>query len=710
MTKERHNIAAGRAFASSSPSSARPDSLASLGGDGASSAGASSSQIASAAAASSSHSAPRSRKKVKHRSSLEFLDGGNTNSSSGMGGVGADSAKDGSSKRKRKLAPVSPSASANTPSATKRLISPRSKSKLESLTTRTEPSDQSKGVNKKMSGSKSEKRSAVSDGKQPSSTAVPSNKKSVVKVKRNVPDTKLKEQQPVASSIMESSSKCEAKNVKDHFTPKMNRINNNRTQQKETPEVSYSPLDYRVEKNSAVNRNVKGGADTPGLETYVEQWTRPSPDKSHQDTTAMKQETKGGAMNDNNQNHEEGGDSQELLDDLSSSVVSTSSNSENDDDEEEGGGGGYYDGTMVKSNQSSSEPQLNLESNFMPSVPPQINQNLQTEYGKLAFMKQELERKMQLRKYDAETCNPWGSGHLPSVSSSDGFMNAGKAGVAVGSNDKQLLLSNHDNLAIASKNSPPREDVAYGKMIFQRMVEEQNKDVSWPGKQEQGRSSSNPQESRDERRGYHEGDSYKIHQEVNHHGHDDRYDQRQSSTERHPPSKPKPKKKRKRRVVETITRVIHEESEEEGSASTQSGGERSRDYQYSQHRSPPARDPHVSDSASYRRDGYSPSRSIPSRRPQYYTKRSMYSPDRESRRAPLRHHGEYDEYGDHSDRVSSASEGGNGHHLSYEGKRGSPQRNSKRSNSPEKKRRKSSQQSPSRGRSHTGQHSMLESL
>ncbi len=155
--------------------------------------------------------------------------------------------------------------------------------------------------------------------------------------------------------------------------------------------------------------------------------------------------------------------------------------------------------------------------------PPSENKNLEREYGRLALKKQEIERKMKIYKSDAEKINPWaassvsGSNIDTSGNSLLGNSSPGRS-EAVGRRSGSIRdVADGNDYPITRYNRvgvPSREEVEFGELVYKRNMT----------------------------------------------------DRRMAELKDGYPKRTKPKKKRRRRVVETITRVIHEESEDDGSS------------------------------------------------------------------------------------------------------------------------------------------------
>ena len=200
------------------------------------------------------------------------------------------------------------------------------------------------------------------------------------------------------------------------------------------------------------------------------------------------------------------------------------------------------------------------------------NKLLELEYGKLSFMKQELEHKMSIYKMDAEKVGhqlssttrkeaPTRVFHAPPSSSSRNVMMDGESHMLVTASKKAINIERPDNHDLAA---PSRQDVEFGARAFQRIMSERRR---LPRVEDVGEHYQVPHKKR--RRGYqYSGDEHDDDNDDD----DDDYsvkhmdDSKSMSIHR---GDEKKKRKRKRRVVETrITRVFHEESEEAESGST----------------------------------------------------------------------------------------------------------------------------------------------
>ncbi|KAK1749270.1 hypothetical protein QTG54_001209 [Skeletonema marinoi] len=242
--------------------------------------------------------------------------------------------------------------------------------------------------------------------------------------------------------------------------------------------------------------------DTPVLDTYSEKWS--NNDEPQQLEQQQQQQ--------NSEEEEE--DDEDRDDDPSSSVVST------DED-----GSGF---TPPRQQRKRASPVKYSNSEMMKGdmSPPSENKNLEREYGRLALKKQEIERKMKIYKSDAEKINPWatttaGRSNVDTSGSSLLAQSPPGRSDTVGRSETVGRRSHRgDNdgneypITRYSAGVPSREEVEFGELVYQRNLT----------------------------------------------------DRRMAELKDGYPKRSKPKKKRRRRVVETITRVIHEESEDDGSS------------------------------------------------------------------------------------------------------------------------------------------------
>lgn len=152
--------------------------------------------------------------------------------------------------------------------------------------------------------------------------------------------------------------------------------------------------------------------------------------------------------------------------------------------------------------------------------PPTENKSLEREYGRLALKKQEIERKMKIYKSDAEKINPWAKEAMGADNGDEGrnssslFAHSSSSQIEGLSRFRDDERSNYQ--ARPSGDKPTREEIEFGELVYQRNLTNRRMAELKDG-----------------------------------------YPKQRSS---------RPKKKRRRRVVETITRVIHEESEDDASS------------------------------------------------------------------------------------------------------------------------------------------------
>lgn len=362
----------------------------------------------------------------------------------------------------------------------------------------------------------------------------------------------------------------------DHLTPKTNRA---AVRQKRSPGIfSDSPLDYRPEENGADDGESPAtcAAATPMMKSYAERWTKPSPENNdgEGDEGCPDRPDDGGEAGEERSVNSPG-----KAESASSSVVTTSSNSDGDEEEE---GGGHDNGTtadqsrQLVADRSDGKQLVRSESEGVFPMSPDLNEGLALEYGRLAFLKRQLEHRMRTEKMDAETIRPLANG-APAFGM--GSAVAANYVAAKGKEGEDDPMDPPD---------PSREEVAFGEMAFRQMMAEQRL-AEW--KSGGGREESDEEDGVSPDVGQQEGRIRTAHRDENPHvqganprrgeygdSYNDRendgyFDGRHAAMSIKGPSS-KPKKKRKRRVVETITRVIHEESEEEGGSTSTEGGER----------------------------------------------------------------------------------------------------------------------------------------
>ena len=288
--------------------------------------------------------------------------------------------------------------------------------------------------------------------------------------KSKKPGSKIKSSQSVESQTRSSSQ----------VTPKTSWAN----KPQHSPLPSFSPIDYRPQNHDA---NVADCPETTSmLKSYVELWTKPPSDDN--------------------------------------------ANSDNDDTV------GKHTQPILDMNRADSTGSLDgpLPGSWESNVPSlaMAYENLDVEYGRLALIKQELERKMQV-------LDLW----MP------------RASFPETTNDNAVATRE----GIAGRDEiPSQEDVAFGEMAYRRrMAELGTPMINFPDR---------PTDDGD-----YAATSYKVGKNDFAKHHPDNYHKKCDNAYERSPTKAKTKKRRKRRVVETITRVIHEESEEEGSAYTGGG-------------------------------------------------------------------------------------------------------------------------------------------
>ena len=566
----------------------------------------------------------RTKSKGSHHSTLEILDGVDNDDDDNDDDASAATVASAKSKdRKRKF--ITP---ASTKINQRRTMSLAAKSKLDSLA-----SPAKHTVNGYSSGNikvvKGEGQGGEGAG---------------WKVKQNSISTKNTKESTQMRRVCNTDQDISPKTNKKSGKKKQPQQQDNTKEVQSPEEISYSPLDYRP---ASRNNNSDTIASSNLLETYVNQWTKPSPELNSNSNDDNKRGKKKDQTNVNNINHHH---QESIVDDPSSAEASSASVISNSDNDDDIMGDRDIQHSVVKNQTKSYSSQheqqqlavtskasqhSNNSSDFMLNVPTtlklndkdlqleygklvfmkkdlehkmhnmgatfnnnmgteqekvkqplftvkrpghcftldgdsdnnnhmhssslspstslppcKMNGDLEIEYGKLAFIKRDLEHKAAMQKIDADKVNPWAT-----------TANTSHNNMLLGEEDMMLVpasaaahpssIARRDekfDFGIQSDNIngevPLRQDVAFGEMAFQRTMAKQH------------RSMSNELDSDNEQK----------------HGHS---------------SQPKSnkKKKRKRRVVETITRVIHEELEEEdGSASTsgdKQGGGRYHPYSHS---------------------------------------------------------------------------------------------------------------------------------
>lgn len=193
---------------------------------------------------------------------------------------------------------------------------------------------------------------------------------------------------------------------------------------------------------------------------------------------------------------------EERDDDPSSSVVST-------DDE----GRTFTPPKRIRRKRSSPAKYFNRDDVMSP---PTENKSLEREYGRLALKKQEIERKMKIYKSDAEKINPWAKAAMGVDNGDEGRNSSSLFAQSSSSQSEGLSRFRDDERSNYQARQPTREEIEFGELVYQRNLTNRRMAELKDG-----------------------------------------YPKQRSS---------RPKKKRRRRVVETITRVIHEESEDDASS------------------------------------------------------------------------------------------------------------------------------------------------
>jgi len=341
-------------------------------------------------------------------------------------------------------------------------------------------------------------------------------------------------------------------------------------------EGDISPMDYRPQQKRRRNKkknhkpNVAVDNDTiidksnGMLKEYVDQWTKSS---SPPTNSTRKREIKNNVVTTENNDKQ---------DSSSASVISTSSHSAVDNNDYEGivkseGGEVVNDKDIELEYGQLAFMKKDLErkmrlyqqgSTCITSTTPRNNKTmeennkLEVEYGKLSFMKQELEHKMSIYKMDAEKIDhplssttrkeaPTREFHAPS--SSRNVMMDGESRMLVSASKKAINIERPDNHDLAA---PSRQDVEFGARAFQHIMSERRRlpRVEDVDVEEQ----------------------YQVPHKKRRHGYQySNNDDDDNEDDGYRGDKKKKKRRRKRRVVETrITRVFHEESEEAESGST----------------------------------------------------------------------------------------------------------------------------------------------
>lgn len=222
------------------------------------------------------------------------------------------------------------------------------------------------------------------------------------------------------------------------------------------------------------------------------------------DTPVLKEYSDKWGDDDEQKDQKEVGDEseEERDDDPSSSVVST-------DDE----GRTFTPPKRIRRKRSSPAKYYNRDDVMSP---PTENKSLEREYGRLALKKQEIERKMKIYKSDAEKINPWAKAAMGVDKGDEGRNSSSLFAQSSSSQSEGLSRFRDDERSNYQARQPTREEIEFGELVYQRNLTNRRMAELKDG-----------------------------------------YPKQRSS---------RPKKKRRRRVVETITRVIHEESEDDASS------------------------------------------------------------------------------------------------------------------------------------------------
>jgi hypothetical protein len=422
--------------------------------------------------------------------------------------------------------------------------------------------------------------------------------------------------------------------IESPTTPKTNAAN----KQEYSPLPSFSPIDYRPQCHDANDADCP--ETTSMLKSYVEQWTKlPSDDDTYDD-----------------------------YDDTIDKGVQT-----------------ILDMNCTDSTGSHDGPLPSSWENNVPS-PAMAYENLAVEYGRLALLKQELDRNIQVRELDArahggfteisERPNPQVAQYFSTTTSDRendmGYSTPGlreslehvygqltfskrqlECKMHMQNHDARNLYpliprasfpeTTYDNALVIQEGvagpdeTPSREYVAFGEMAYrQRVAELGMVNILDRSTDDNGHPAINykGQGGIEERLPAHrrvEKNNFAEH-------HPDHYYKNCDIANERSLSKVKTKKKRKRRVIETITRVIHEESEEEGSASTRGGGH---GWNLKEHR------PRTGSSEKHHRDDRQIvyRGKVPHAGPSNYRRERIFSLKREARK-PRNPGRDYKAYGD----------------------------------------------------------------
>ena len=328
-------------------------------------------------------------------------------------------------------------------------------------------------------------------------------------------------------------------------------------------EGDISPMDYRPQQKRRRKKkknhmpNVAVDNDTIDksndmLKEYVDQWTKSSSPTNNTRTREIKNKNNVVTTETNN----------DKQDSSSASVISTSSSHSAANNNDYEGIVRKEGGVVVNKDieleygqlafmKKDLEKKMRLYQQGSTSTTPrnntvEENNKLELEYGQLAFMKQELEHKMNMYKLEREEVD--GESRMPSKEAAPTRVFHVPSSSRTVDRESRMLVSRPDNHDLTA---PSRRDVEFGAKAFQRIMSERRR---LPRVEDVGVARTEHYQVPHKRRGY---------QYSNNNGNDDDNDD-----DGHRGDKKK-KRKRKRRVVETrITRVFHEESEEAESGST----------------------------------------------------------------------------------------------------------------------------------------------
>ena len=286
----------------------------------------------------------------------------------------------------------------------------------------------------------------------------------------------------IQSSSTNDTSTLSKKTKRKRMSPKLKKLDSLATTSSPSSqrilEGDISPMDYRPQQKRRRNKkknHIMTNVDKDTiidksngmLKEYVDQWTKSSSPET------------------NNDKH----------DSSSASVISTSSHSAVDNNDYEGivrSEGGvvvnkdieleYGQLAFMKKDLERKMRLYQQGSTCITSTTPRNNKTmeennkLELEYGKLSFMKQELEHKMSIYKMDAEKIDPMSSSttrkeaptrvfHAPSPSRN--VMMDGESRMLVSASKNAINIERPDNHDLAA---PSRQDVEFGARAFQRIM------------------------------------------------------------------------------------------------------------------------------------------------------------------------------------------------------------------------------------------------